>query len=163
MVRRHKAIPVTTPARTISDLRRAVSTKDLQDAVSPSELRRAIRQAEVLGLPIGSDATCDRTRSELERAFLRLCRRHRLPPPEVNVRIGSFIVDFLWRDRMLVVETDGYRYHRGRSAFEDDRDRDLRLRALGYEVVRLSHRQVVDEPQRIAAALERLLKPSGGR
>lgn len=64
---------------------------------------------------------------------------------------------------MLIVETDGYRYHQGRSAFEDDRDRDLALRALDYEVIRLSHRQVVDEPQRIAAALERLFKPSGGR
>ena len=41
----------------------------------------------------------DRTRSELERLFLRLCRRHRIPPPEVNARIGPFLVDFLWRDR----------------------------------------------------------------
>lgn len=161
MVRRHKGIPVTTPVRTISDLRRAVSAKDPQGAVSPRELRRAIRQAEVLGLSIGSDAVGDQTRSELEYLFLRLCRRHRLPPPEVNVRIGSFIVDFLWSDRMLIVETDGYRYHRGRSVFEDDRDRDLKLRALGYEVIRLSHRQVVDEPQPVVAALKELLVGPG--
>lgn len=50
-------------------------------------------------LPFDSDADRDRTRSELEYLFLRLCRRHRLPLPEVNVRIGSSIVDFLWRDR----------------------------------------------------------------
>jgi len=73
------------------------------------------------------------------------------------VRIDSFLVDFLWRDRRLVVETDGYRYHRGRAAFEDDRERDLKLRSLGYEVVRLSYRQVADEPERIAQTLRDLL------
>lgn len=150
------AIPVTTPARTIADLRGAAS--DPLSGISAVDLRRVIRQAEVLGLPLGVEAEAEGTRSELEHLFLRLCRRHRLPAPEVNVRIGSFIVDFLWRDRMLVVETDGYRYHRGRSAFEDDRDRDLKLRALGYEVVRLSHRQVVDEPRSIAHVLEELLE-----
>jgi hypothetical protein len=146
-------IPVTTPQRTVVDLRRAASAKNPQCVVSPKELRRAVRQAEVLGLSIGSGATGDRTRSELERAFLGFCLRYRLPVPEVNVRIGSFVVDFLWRDSMLIVETDGYRYHRGRLAFEDDRDRDLKLRALGYDVVRLSHRQVMHEPQLVAATL----------
>jgi very-short-patch-repair endonuclease len=51
---------------------------------------------------------------------------------------------------MLVVETDGYRYHSGRVAFEDDRTRDLDLRCLGYEVLRLADRQLTREPGRIA-------------
>jgi very-short-patch-repair endonuclease len=153
----HRGIPVTTPARTIADLRRIVAVKDPQGVFSAKALRRAIRQADVLGLPIGPEPGLDRTRSELERDFLRLCRRSDLPAPEVNVQIGSVIVDFLWREQRLIVETDGYRYHRGRSAFEADRDRDLRLRALGYEVIRLSYRQVVDEPQPVAAALKKLL------
>lgn len=100
----------------------------------------------------------DRTRSDLERDFLRLCRRHRLPLPEVNVRIGVHLVDFLWRDRMLVVETDGYRYHRGRAAFEDDRGRDLELRARGFEVIRVAEKQVRDEEQRVAAVLGAALR-----
>jgi len=63
-----------------------------------------------------------------------------------------------------VVETDGYRYHRGRQAFEHDRARDLELRALGYEVLRLSHRQVFDEPQSVAAVLRSvLISDSGAR
>lgn len=129
--------------------------------VSERDLRQAVRQAGVLGLSIDPGVGGDRTRSELEHLFLRLCRRHRLPPPEVNVRIGSVLVDFLWRDQMLVVETDGYRYHRGRAAFEDDRDRDLRLRALGYEVIRLSYRQVTEEPRSVAGALRKLLGVGG--
>ncbi len=73
--------------------------------------------------------------------FLRLCRRHRLPLPEVNVRMGPFVVDFLWRRQSLIVETDGYRFHRGRQAFEDDRVRDTELRLTGYEVIRFTYRQ----------------------
>lgn len=42
-------IPVTTPARTIADLRRVASGRGNRGLVSPKELRRAIRQAEVLG------------------------------------------------------------------------------------------------------------------
>lgn len=151
-------IPVTTPARTISDLRQAASMRAGQGFVSARELRRAIRQADVLGLPIGDDVGRDRSRSDLERDFLRLCRRRRLPLPEVNVTVGRDLVDFLWRDRSLVVETDGYRYHRGRLAFEDDRERDLRLRALGFDVVRVSEKQVDEEPQRVAEVLVAALR-----
>lgn len=129
---RRQGIPVTSPARTLADLR---------GAVRAAQVRRALRQAEVLGLPLPA-RDGDHTRSELERRFLALCRRHGLPAPEVNVRIDDFLVDFLWRDRRLIVETDGYRYHRGRAAFEDDRARDLRLKLLGYDVLRLTERQL---------------------
>jgi len=151
-------IPVTTPARTISDLRRVVSMGGQRGLLSSKDLRRAIRQAGVLGLPIGGDGDRDGTRSDLERAFLRLCRRHRLPAPEVNVRIGRHLVDFLWRDRMLVVETDGYAYHRGRAAFEDDRMRDLELRARGFEVIRLAEKQVRDDSRRVAEVVGAALR-----
>jgi very-short-patch-repair endonuclease len=145
---RRQGIPVTTAARTLADLRRAVPA---------AEVRQAIRRASVLGLPIGDELVSDRTRSDLELAFLRLCRRHDLPKPEVNTRIGSLEVDFLWPGQRLVVETDGYRYHRGRQAFEEDRARDLALRGLGYEVMRFSYRQVIDDPERIAAVLRQQL------
>jgi very-short-patch-repair endonuclease/predicted transcriptional regulator of viral defense system len=151
-------IPVTTPARTIADLRRVVSKPGKAGLISPRELRQAIRQAEVLGLPLGDEVEGDRTRSDLERDFLRLCKRFRLPHPEVNVRIGPHLVDFLWPDRRLVVETDGFAYHGGRVAFQDDRGRDLDLRARGYEVIRLAEKQVDDEPQRVAEVVSAALR-----
>lgn len=134
---RHDGIPVTTPARTVADLRR-VATVD--------EVRRAIRRAEFLGLEVGGEAAREPalTRSRLERRFLLMCRRHHLPEPEVNVIVGGREVDFLWRDRMLVVETDGYQAHRGHQAFEDDRAKDADLRVLGFTVVRFTYRQVVE-------------------
>jgi len=156
LITKRAGIPVTTPARTISDLRDALR-KQRRGAVSERELRRAIRQASVLGLAIETEAEPDRTRSEFEHLFLQLCRAHHLPAPEVNVRIDSFLVDFLWRDRRLIVETDGYRYHRDRAAFEQDRNRDLKLKSLGYEVIRLSYRQVTEKQEHVAAALRDLL------
>jgi hypothetical protein len=48
------------------------------------------------------------TRSPLEIAFLhRVVRWHNLPAPEVNARPLNFLVDFLWSDAKLIVETDG--------------------------------------------------------
>ena len=119
----------------------------------------AIAQAQVLRLPIDRqpDFRHEPTRPELERRFLRLCRRHGLPKPEVNVRVGSFEIDFLWRDRSVVVETDGYRFHRGRVAFESDRARDAELKLLGYDVLRFTHRQVAWEASLVARTLRTLL------
>lgn len=146
---RRSGIPVTIPARTLTDLR---------GVTTPDEFRAAVRQAEILGLDLGEQGVdADPTRSELERRFLRLCRRHRIPTPKVNVRIGPFLVDFLWPDKRLIVETDGYRFHRGRLAFESDRARDVELKLLGYVVVRFTHRQVVNEPSRVARTLRVLL------
>jgi very-short-patch-repair endonuclease len=89
--------------------------------------------------------------------FLRLCRRHRLPQPEVNARVGAYEVDFLWRDRGLIVETDGSQHHGGRDAFESDRARDAALQSQGFRVVRFTYRQVNDRTP-VVAALSPLLE-----
>jgi very-short-patch-repair endonuclease len=145
------SIPVTTPARTIEDLR---------PAVPPRLLRRAIRQAEVAGLRLGPQVGADRTRSDLERDFLRLCRHYRLPAPEVNVRVGRWTVDFLWRRQRLAVETDSLRYHGGSVAFEDDHARDLDLRARGFDVRRFTAHQVRDASAQVATDLRDALAPA---
>jgi very-short-patch-repair endonuclease len=147
----HDGIPVTRPARTLADLARVVS---------PAECRRARRQAEFLGLPLGAEHRSDGTRSDLEHDFLALCRRAGIPEPEVNVRIDRYTVDFLWRNERLVVETDGYRAHRGWQAFQDDRIRDATLARSGFEVRRFSAWQVANEPAAVAATV---LARLGGR
>jgi very-short-patch-repair endonuclease len=147
-----QGIPVTTPARTVADLRAANAARRL-GALTDRELRQAIRQADVLGYPLAACDRGDRTRSDLELDFLALCRRHGLPAPRVNVRVGPYLADFLWRERRLVVETDAYRYHRGQAAFRDDKRRDLELRGLGYDVIRLSEQQLNEEAERVAEIL----------
>jgi very-short-patch-repair endonuclease len=151
---------VTTPSRTIADLREAVSARR-RGAISNRELRKAIRQANVLGLRVSAKDAKDRTRSDLEGDFVRLCRRHRLPPPEVNVRIGPYLVDFLWKERRFVVETDSYLYHRGEVAFQEDRARELGLMRRGFEVLRLSELQLGEEPAQVAEVLATRLALAG--
>ena len=78
--------------------------------------------------------------------------------PEVNVKLGIYTVDFLWRERRLVVETDDWQGHRGRPAFEDDRARDAYLRTRGFEVVRFTWRQLEDHPGSVLTVLRRYLR-----
>jgi very-short-patch-repair endonuclease len=151
-VTRRARIPITTPSRTLTDLRRTIPQPQFE---------QALRQAEYIGLPIDPELDPDHTRSELEARFLGLCRRRRLPKPEVNVRVGSFIADLLWPGHGLIVELDGFRAHGTRSAFEADRARDVELKLLGYEVVRFTWRQLASEPAQLARTLRRLLMAQG--
>ena len=144
-------VRATTAARTLADLRPGLG-QDLHD--------RATRRALDLGLISRDPAISDTalTRSELERAFLRLLRRHRLPQPAVNVRVGRHEVDFLWRKRRVVVETDGFQHHGSREAFERDRARDAELQSRGYRVLRVTHRQLRDSCGEVARVLRELLR-----
>jgi very-short-patch-repair endonuclease len=141
-------IPVTTVARTIEDLRRI--------SFPPRLVRRAIRQAEFMGLRLDGIET-DRTRSDLETYFLELCRRSRLPAPEVNVKIGDWEVDFLLRSHNLVVELDTWIYHRGSVAFEDDHARDLDLRSAGFTALRFADKQLENETDRVVMNIREAL------
>jgi very-short-patch-repair endonuclease len=148
MTTHRHCIPVTTVQRTIDDL---------DGTVPPYLLRRARRQAELMGVRLeGSEGT--RSRSDLEEDFLALLRSHCLRCPETNVKLGRWEVDFLWRDRNLVVELDSWTYHRGSVAFQDDHDRDLDLRQRGFTVLRFSERQLEEEPLRVAADVARALE-----
>jgi very-short-patch-repair endonuclease len=147
-ITRRLGIPVTTPSRTLTDLRRTLPQP---------QFARVLREAEFLGLPIGDRLEPDHTRSELETRFLALCRRHRLPQPEVNQRVGPYVVDFLWPDHRLVAEVDGYEAHRGRGAFESDRARDIELKLLGLEVVRFTWHQLTTGSKHVATTLRTML------
>jgi very-short-patch-repair endonuclease len=91
--------------------------------------------------------------SELEEQMLELCRVHDLPRPQVNTPVQGLEADFLFRPQRLVVETDGWAYHRTRSGFERDRHRDAILARAGYRVLRFSHRQLQHDAETVAEAL----------
>jgi len=168
----HNGIPCTTVARTLADL---------GAVIDHTAVERAWHRAEMLGLldvraveqTLGSghgrrgaghlrklldECRADQiTRSELEERFLTLCRRASLPPPEVNTRIEAsgttYEVDFLWRTRHLVAETDGWGPHRTHSAFEADRRRDADLLVAGFRVVRFTWRQITRNAESVVATL----------
>jgi very-short-patch-repair endonuclease len=139
------------PAHTLADLARVAR---------PADVRRATRAAERRGLPLDPGFTSDKTESDLERDFLAICRRFDLPEPETQVWIGRHRVDFLWRRERLIVEVDGYIYHRGRQAMRDDNDRDLELELLGWRVVRIEDSRIENDPAGVASAVLGLLAPA---
>jgi very-short-patch-repair endonuclease len=170
----HRRIAVTSPARTILDL---------ATQLPPRQLERAIDEAERLGLcseenldeivhahfgrpgagALGALLRKHRpgstaTRNDFEERFLGVCRRYRLPQPEVNVPLLDYVVDFLWREARLVVEVDGRATHGTRRAFQQDRDRDGRLTVAGYRVVRFTWWDVTRRPSVVADRVRRLLR-----
>lgn len=170
-------IPVTSPSRTLIDIAGRSSPRVLDDRISA--LRRlgllgwddlkdtlernprrkgSVELKSRIGLLMESSAS---TRSELETRFLRLCDENGLPRPEVDVALGSRIVDFLWRPQRLIAEVDGFRFHHHR--FDEDRIRDLGHLVDGYRTVRVTYQMMESAPGRLVESLRVLLEGSGRR
>jgi very-short-patch-repair endonuclease len=90
--------------------------------------------------------------------MLDLVRRGGLPEPLTKGRVAGHEVDLLWRSAGLVVEVDGYAWHRGRRAFERDRLRDAELQAAGLRVLRVTWRRIRDQPEALLVTLTRALE-----
>ncbi len=96
--------------------------------------------------------------SELEIAMARLITDHGLPTASFHRRIAEYEVDFHFDGTPIVVECDGWTYHvADHHAWERDRERDARLHAAGYIVVRLSRREVLFQPDRTADKIRSVL------
>jgi very-short-patch-repair endonuclease len=163
------AIPVTSLQLTLIDLAGVTDQRRLRSAVRQAErvhrldlreLRQAVdrprTEARRARLRAVLDVYLPRAiESELEDALLELCRRHRLPLPDTQVRIGDHRVDFLWPDLRLVVETDGAQTHDTVVGRHNDRVKDRALLALGFEVVRFSYAEVVRQPGMVIRELRR--------
>jgi very-short-patch-repair endonuclease len=165
-------IPVTTLARTLLDL---------AEVVPKSQLPRAISEADYLGLfdlravqellgrsngrrgqrPLTAALTDavrgERTRSDLEDAFLEFCDQRGIPKPKVNTSIDGREVDMAWPEHKLIVELDGYQGHRTRRAFEGDRRRDAAHLLAGLRTIRVTDRWLSNEPNDLDQTVKTLL------
>lgn len=92
-----------------------------------------------------------------ERQLLGLTSRAGLPRPEVNARVNGHEVDFLWRAERLILECDCWTHHGDRSAFERDRRRDQRHVAHGHRGIRITYRQLAEEPLRVIGLVAQAL------
>jgi very-short-patch-repair endonuclease len=151
---------VTSVHRTLCDLAPRLAPRALERAVAEALALRATTIRRLRAVALGRrgrpgaarllDALGDGrpalTRSPAEERFLALVRAARVPAPEVNARVGGYEVDFLWRRACLIAEIDGYTFHRARLSFERDRARDADLIASGFRVMRITWRQLNDEP-----------------
>ena len=143
-VRHRHNLALTSPPRTILDMAATLDLGELERLIAEAQYRHLATERElndqltrnprkrgaprlrrILELPGGPR----RTRSPAERGMLGLLRAAEITGYEANVRVHGHEVDFLWRDRGLVVEVDGYDAHSGRIAFERDRLKVAKLNA----------------------------------
>jgi very-short-patch-repair endonuclease len=143
------------------NLARAVHEASVLHRVEPGEIEAVLTRRhnwpgcrELRAVLRGDEPV---TLSRLESRFLQRLRAARLPQPAVNECIGGRFVDCRWPDHRLTVELDGYRYHRTRHAWEQDRQREREARARGDEFRRYSYEDVFPHPTAMLTDLARLL------
>jgi very-short-patch-repair endonuclease len=162
-------IRVTSPARTFLDC---------APALTRERLRRALGDARRAGhlKPAAIDDVLERfpthpghapllsavkgyqpTRSEFEHRFVRFCAAHNLPPPTINRKANGHEADITFEGHQVIVELDGYDFHRDRYSFESDRDRDADLLAHGIPTMRITWERMTETPVREADRLRRIL------
>lgn len=176
-----REIPVTGVFRAVFDMATLVSVRRMPSR----QLERAFHEAEAKGLTgrvslvglierhpghrgvgvlrelLGSGEPVGITESDLEERFLAFLDARGFPRPRLNatlpVRGRLLRPDCLWERERLIVELDGRLVHGGDRAFEGDRRRDRELLVEGWRSMRVTWRQLRDEPDAIAADLGRLL------
>jgi very-short-patch-repair endonuclease len=171
----HRRFPITPIPRTLLDFASGASLIQVRRALAEADYRELL-DLEAIEAVLGAgrpgsarlrealkahQPRLARTRSRTERAFLALCESAGLPLPEINVKLGRWTVDALWRKERLAVELDGDRNHRTRAQIRRDRRKELFLRSIGFTPVRYDEDQVLDEGESVRADLLAQLSAGG--
>jgi len=165
----HKGLPTASLEQALLDYAAVAPLERLRHALAVADYRKvldiaAVRATAGNGRPGSTELRkalarhepkLAHTRSPLERLFLPLCERAGIPMPDVNVWIAGVLVDAVWRQQKLVVELDGRENHSSWGQIQDDRSKELRLRAAAFEVIRYGTRQLEEEAPAVEAELRR--------
>jgi very-short-patch-repair endonuclease len=157
-----RGIPVVVMERVLLDAAGRTDTKRLErifvqaykrDDFSWSRLGRIITRrrgckgvGKLRRIALEVDPEALETRSVPEVDFLALWRQFNDLMPSVNVLVEGHLVDFLWSEQKVIVETDSWGYHGDPLAFEKDRQRDVELTAAGYAVHRTTAKMLERNP-----------------
>lgn len=174
-----EGLPCTSVARTLLDLAATEPRRVVERAIEEAELRRvydgnpieaAMRhgrpgaaQLRVIVAQHGPGTTI--TRSDMEEAFLALCRREGIAQPLMNAPLvlpggREIVVDALWPAERVAVELDSRGVHLRRKNFESDRERDVDLTVAGYVPARFTSLKITRERRWVAARVRALLERS---
>ncbi|MGH2891772.1 MAG: hypothetical protein ACRDPM_00695 [Solirubrobacteraceae bacterium] len=88
-------------------------------------------------------------------------RRTGSPSPEINYPFNGRQLDAFFPEYGVIVELDGWHFHKHREAFEHDRGRDADHLDHGLVTVRLTKTRFRDAPDHEAARLKRILRRAG--
>ena len=170
-VTEHLGIRVTSPARTVLDNAPRLTDKRLTRMVNDARHSRFL-YLDALGDVIDRNPThpgakrlrpfvqtrSGPTRSELEDRFVAFAKRYGLPTPETNVPLLGYVVDVLFPAEKVIVELDSWEFHRFRSNFESDRNRDADMLAAGFLTVRVTDERMNESPEQEASRLNTILE-----
>jgi hypothetical protein len=167
---RQLGVPATSPARTALDIAPRLADKRLTRVVNDGRHGRHLNLddlADVLKrnpthpgtkrLKRFLEASGGPTLSDLEDDFIEFANRYGLPVPVTNTHVLGHEVDVLFEAERLIVEVDSWEFHRFRSNFEGDRNRDADFLAGGYVTVRITDQRMTEEPEREARRLQKIL------
>jgi hypothetical protein len=165
-----RQIPVASVPYVLVDLAAGLSAEDLALAAhragsryrtTPREVAAVLaRRPNAKGaakMRLVMDLKVPVSIAALERAFIALLRKHNLPLPRTNVRVGPHRVDCHWPDHGLTVELVSYRYHNSRWSWEQDHERRRQARRRGEEHRQYTWRDVVEAPEPTVRELQALL------
>jgi very-short-patch-repair endonuclease len=168
-----EAIPVTTVERMLLDEAETLHPQRLRDLLERAQRQDRLDYRAIAAMIDRNPgrhaikalraalAECDDdpawVQSDLERRLRQIVDDHGLPRPLMNQYVEGQLVDAVWPDRNLIVEVDGWRFHRSKRSFEDDRRRDADLVEAGWRVVRITFDRIANHPAAVAAQLRRLL------
>lgn len=137
--------------------RKAVDLTTLQRALelTPHRPRNRLRRELI-------DDSRDEPWSEAERLAHRLLRAAGITGWVTNHRIAaggfSYVVDIAFEAERLVIEIDGWRYHKGRTEFVTDRWRYSRLAAADWAVLPLAATAIEDDPEEFVGLVAEALR-----
>jgi very-short-patch-repair endonuclease len=157
-----RGVPVAVMERVLLDLAGRTDAKRLERAFvqaykreefSWSRLGRIISRrrgckgvGKLRRIALEVDPEALETKSAPEVDFLGLWRQVSSLKPSVNVLVEGHLVDFLWPEQKVIVETDSWSYHGDPLAFEKDYQRDVELTAAGYDVNRTTAKMLERDP-----------------
>jgi very-short-patch-repair endonuclease len=171
----HHDIPTTTPTATLIDLAATATERQLErdineacnrDLTDPDSLVAAVEQTAPRPgrkaiRKLLAKHTFTLTDSELERMFLRITRKAKLPDPLTQQWLGSYRVDFYWPELGIVVEADSLRFHRTPAQQLADRRRDQEHTVAGLTTLRFTHWQIARERREVERILFAVAKRLG--
>lgn len=131
---------------------------NLVDAIALADRSQGRPGVRVFRQVIARDLTAElRCLSELELRFIELLRAHGIELPEVNHDVEALMVDAVWHRARVVIELDGFEFHKLPRDLRSDNARNRKLVLAGYRVIRFVWRDLVDDPGGVAATVATLL------
>jgi very-short-patch-repair endonuclease len=170
-----RGIPIVSPARALLEFAAEATGDELERAIAEAYAQRLTTERAIketiarnplrtgvaaLKAELQREGGPAWTQREAERRLKLVLRKAHLPTPQTQYWVAGYPADFAWPKQRLIVEVDSFQFHGHRQAFERDRKRDQAHVLAGYRVIRITWRQLDEEPFTVVATIAAALSAS---